>query len=232
MINIINKQLINFYKSRTVFKFLLFNNKYIVCTLIILALVTYLFNKYLNYFYDLNILIKSITFFLISFYLIYIKFNILLRIFSLIKGISFFYSEIKINLIEDIKTICLYFYIFNIFFISISILFILNLNKNISLIDSQLGILIDSSTSLLSFIILLFYFNRIITNKFVINTNKINPLKVLILIFILLTPFIPLNFYSNKIIYYILKNNIFKIYSIFRDYFTKDNTNFNNKKKK
>jgi len=198
MINIINKQLLTFYKSRTVFKILFLNNKYITLSLIILALITFLFNKNLNSFNDLTISIKSITFFLITFYLIYIKFNILLRILSLIKGISFFYSEIKLNIIEDIKTICFYFYIFNLIFISISILFVVNLTNNIFNINSDLGILIDYSTSLISLIILLFYFNRIITNKFVINNNKINPLKVLFIIFIIFTPLSPLNFIQIK----------------------------------
>jgi hypothetical protein len=216
MINLVNKQLINFYKSTTIFKFLLFKNKYIIVSLILLGFITFLFNKYLNYFKDLTIIIKSITFFLISLYLIYIKFNILLRIIFLIKGIKFFSKEIKLNLIEEIKTICLYFYIFNLFLMSISILFITNLINNIFTINSELAQLIDYSTSIFSLIFLFFYFNRIITNKFIINTNRINLLTVLFNIFIIFTPFIFLKIYSDRIINFLTKK-IFKNFIIHCD---------------
>ena len=225
----INKQLINFYKSSTLFKFLLFKNKYMILSLIVLGLITFLFNKNLNYFNDFTsnltnsnlFSIKSITLFLISFYLIYIKFYIFFRIISLIKGIKFFYKEIKLNLIEDIKIICLYFFILNLFLISISILFVLNLTQNIFHIEKELGLLVDFSTSIISLIFLLFYFNRIINKKFIINQNQINPLEVLLIIF---TPITLLIFYSDKIINLLAESNLFKFSSIHCD--SKGDSNF------
>ena len=52
-------KLINFYKSITIFKFILFNNKYILITLLFMALITVIFNILShsdgnNYFKDLN----------------------------------------------------------------------------------------------------------------------------------------------------------------------------------
>jgi hypothetical protein len=238
MMNIINKQLLTFYKSSTIFKFLLFKNKYILISFMVLGLITFLFNKNLNYFNDftayqlINInlfTIKSIILLLVSFYLCYIKLNLLTRIFAIIKGIPFFYSEIKKNYVEDIRIICTFFYLFNFFLISISTLFIMNLSNNINLINSELGILIDYSTTILSLIILLFYFNRIMNKNFIINQNQINPLKVLFMIFIILTPFILLNLYADKINNLLGEYNIFKFSSIYSD--SKGDTSFNNKLK-
>jgi hypothetical protein len=227
LLNIFKKQLMTFYKSATIFKFLLVKNKYFFISLIALGFLTFLFNKNLNYFNELNINVIYIIIFFISIYLIYVKFNILIRIVSLIKGIKFFYKEIKLNSIEDIKYICIYFYIFNFFLMSISTLFILNLSKNISLIESNLGPLIDFSTGLISLLIILFYFKKIITNKFIINNNEINPLKLLFLIFIIFTPFILLNFYADKI------NNLLDEYNIFNSIHcdSKEDSNFNSKLK-
>lgn len=238
LINIINKHLLIIYKSTNVFKILLFKNKYFFYSVIILGLITFLFNKNLNYFnhftidhlVNINLFsIKSIIFFLVTFYLIYIKFNILIRIISLIKGISFFYKEIKLNLIKDIKIIFLYFYLFNFFFISISILFTLNLSYNIFIINSELSQLFDLTTTFFSLIILLFYLKNIINNKFIINNNEINPLKVLFIITIICTPFILLNFYSDKIINLFNDYNIFKNNNIYCD--SKGDSNFNEKLK-
>lgn len=47
MINIINKHLLIIYKSTTL-NLLLFKNKYIILSIIILALITFLFNKILS----------------------------------------------------------------------------------------------------------------------------------------------------------------------------------------
>lgn len=202
MKNIINKQLKIFYKSTTIFKYLsegLLKNKYFFPSIVVLALITFLFNKNLDSFNNLNVNVQSIVFSLISLYLIYIKFNLLTRIISLVKGVTFFYKEIKLNLIQDIKIITLYFYSINLFFISISLLFIWNLINNIFTINSDLGIYIDSSTNFISLIILLFYFNKIFNKKFFINSDEINPLKVFFLIIIVLTPFIVLNFYGDQI---------------------------------
>jgi len=49
------EQLTIFYQATTVFKILLFKNKYIVMSLIILSLITFLFNKNLDYFNYLTI---------------------------------------------------------------------------------------------------------------------------------------------------------------------------------
>jgi hypothetical protein len=50
---------------------------------------------------------------------------------------------------------------------------------------------------------------RVINNKFIINQNQINPLKVILLIIIVFTPLIFLNLYADKI------NNLLGEYNIF-----------------
>jgi|ERR1700724_22853 len=230
---LLKKHLITFYKSITIFKFLLFKNRYMIFPLITLALVTFIFNNNLDYFNDFTIgnlnninlfNIKSIIFLFITIYLAYIKLNFLIRTIALIKGFSFFYREIKTNLIKDIKFMCLYFYIFNLFFVSISILFIINLINNIFTINSDLGMLINYSTNITSLLILCFYFYEIINHKFNINTSpegEINPLKILFLIGIVFTPLIVFNLYADEI-NNLLGNNIFKFSSFAFTDSTKD----------
>lgn len=217
-ISLINIHLLIVYKSITIFKFALFKNKYFFLSAIFLGIITFLFNKNLNYFNDLTVenlmtinlfQIKSLTFFLVTFYLCYIKLNIFVRIIYLIKAISFFYRKIKLNF-KDIRTICLYFYMFNIFFIFISSLFIMNLINNINLINSELALFTDYTTNLISVIILLINLNRILRNKLIINTKEIKPLKILFLILILFTPLKLLIFYSDK------NFNLFNHYNIFK----------------
>jgi len=237
IINIINKHLLIIYKS-TSLNILLFKNKYMILSLLLLALITFLFNKNLDYFTDLTIEnlfdptnIKSITFFLVTFYLCYIKFNILIRTIAQIKGISFFYKEIKLKLNKEIKFICLYFHILNLFFISISILFVINLTNNIFIINYDLGMLINYLTNITSILILLFYFNKIINNKFTIDQTEINPLKILLLIIIVFTPLILLNLYADKVNNLLGEYNIFKFQSIHCESKDKDDLNYINKLK-
>lgn len=77
-----------------------------------------------------------------------------------------------------------------------------------------MGLLIDYSSNIISVLILLFYFNRIISNKFIINNNEINPLMVLLLIIIVSTPLILLNLYSDKVKSLLGEINIFKLSTI------------------
>lgn len=80
------------------------------------------------------------------------------------------------------------------------------------------------------------YFNRIINNRFVIDNNQINPLKFLFILIIILTSFILLNFYPDKIINLLSDYNIFKKlnYSILFIVILlrKGDNNFNNKEKR
>jgi len=249
LINIIKKHLLIIYKSNRLNILLFKSSKYLILSVILLALITFLFNKNLDYFYNFTIApspfplyggegdiffqmhfsLKILTFFFITIYLCYIKFNLLTRMFALIKGIPFFYSEKKKNYIEDIKIICIYFYILNLFFISISILFIINLTNNIFIINYDLGMLISYLTNITSILILLFYFNKIINKKFIINKNEINPLKILLLIVIVLTPFILLNLYSDRINTLLGEYNIFKFSSIQGD--STEDSNYNDRLK-
>jgi hypothetical protein len=168
-------------------------------SLVLLCIITFLFNKNLNYFNDLTVgglinanlfSIKYLIYLLIIPYLSYINFTILLRIVSLIKGIKFFYKEIKLNSIEDIKYICIYFYIFNLFLMSISTLFVLNIYNNIYIINSELQILTAISTSIISLLILLFYFKKIINYRLVIEEKKINTLTFFIFKFFIIWTFV------------------------------------------
>lgn len=83
---------------------------------------------------------------------------------------------------------------------------------------------------------ILYYFNRIINNRFVIDNNQINPLKFLFILIIILTSFILLNFYPDKIINLLSDYNIFKKlnYSILFIVILlrKGDNNFNNKEKR
>src|ERR1700724_1954684 len=170
---LLKKHLITFYKSITIFKFLLFKNRYMIFPLITLALVTFIFNNNLDYFNDFTI--------------------------------------------GNLNNI-------NLFFVSISILFIINLINNIFTINSDLGMLINYSTNITSLLILCFYFYEIINHKFNINTSpegEINPLKILFLIGIVFTPLIVFNLYADEI-NNLLGNNIFKFSSFAFTDSTKD----------
>ena len=161
----LNKHLKNIYKATTLFRNLLVPNKYLLISFILLGIISFYFNKNLDYFNDLtienisninSINIKSVILLCIAIYLCYIKLNLLIRGISLIKSIPFFYREIKINLIKNIIQICIYYYIFNLFFFYISIVFIINLISNIYIINNDLGVLIDYLTNITSILTLCF----------------------------------------------------------------------------
>jgi len=195
----LKKQLTFFYKSRLIFNTIIINNKYILILLLILMLITFIFNKNINSFKGLNIYeVNSLTIILyfVLFYLIYIKLNIMMRIISLFRSIKYFYYNIRLKIVKDIKIIALYYYIFNIFFIIISVLFINNLNNNLYIININNYV---EYTNILTLILLLFYLKDIFNKEFKISDNNINPLFIILNIFILFIPFIMLNFYCDKI---------------------------------
>jgi len=74
--------------------------------------------------------------------------------------------------------------------------------------------LINYSSNITSLLILYFYFNRIINKEFIINNNDINPIKILLLIGIVLTPLIIFNLYSSQINKFLGEYKIFKFSSI------------------
>jgi hypothetical protein len=181
IINQLKQQLLNFYKSRSIFNGYMVKNKYMILSFFILILITFIFNKNIKYFKDLDIYefnILTVILSLVIFYLIYIKFNIMVRIISLFKSIPYFYKNIKLNKIKDIKIIALYYYIFNIFFIILSILFINNLHHNINIVNIPNCI---EYTNIISVILLILNLKYIITKEININNNiGINSLSLLI----------------------------------------------------
>lgn len=114
----LKQQLTLFYRSRSIFNSYMIKSKHILLYLIILMLATFIFNKNIAIFKDLNIYNVyhiSAIFNLVLIYITYVKFNILVRGVSFIKSIKYFYNQIKLNRIKNIKTIILLFikYIFN-----------------------------------------------------------------------------------------------------------------------
>src|ERR1700679_1829216 len=106
IINQLKQQLLNFYKSRSIFNSYIIKNKFMLITFFLLILITFIFNKNINYFKDLDIYeINTLTIILsfVTFYLIYIKFNIMVRMISLVKSIPYFFKNIKLKKITDIK---------------------------------------------------------------------------------------------------------------------------------
>jgi hypothetical protein len=208
IINQLKQQLLNFYKSRSIFNSYIIKNKFMLITFFLLILITFIFNKNINYFKDLDIYeINTLTIILsfVTFYLIYIKFNIMVRMISLVKSIPYFFKNIKLKKITDIKIICLYYYLFNIFFILLSILFITNLHHNLTIVN--IPNLIDY-TNILSVILLIFNFNNIINKEINIKNNIcINYLSLLNLVIIVISV-LGIHYYQDQI------KNLFDVYFI------------------
>src|ERR1700733_500420 len=200
MRTLLKEQLFIFYKSRAIFSGFIFKNKYVILFLLLLALISFLFNKNLYYFKDLNFYHLNsliIIIYVVIVYLIYIKFTLMVRLFSLYKSIEFFYTQIKLKRIKDIKFIARYYYSFNIFFIIISILFITHLSYN--LIQANIENYVDLS-DIVSVTLFLFFFEEITNKEFkVIEKNNINPFLIIFNILLIFFPFFFLNFHSEKV---------------------------------
>lgn len=207
----LKQQLTLLYFSRSIFNSYMIKSKHILLYLIILMLATFIFNKNIVIFKDLNIYNIyhiSAIFNIVLIYITYIKFNILVRGVSFIKSIKYFYNQIKLNRIKNLKMIILYYYLLNTFLMVISLLFINNIHNNIYSLHLESYI---EFTNLISIILLLFYSIYIITMEFKIieSNNNINPLIIVINILILFIPFITINFYYDKINIF---DNIFTIH--------------------
>lgn len=191
------KFLLNYYyKSQNLFNLIIFKNKYIIISLLFMALITFLFNKNLDYFKDLNLnllSIKSFLIYIIIFYLSYIKFNLIIKFLSVLKSIPFFYKEIN-KKTNNIETILLFYYIINIFFIIILFLFIKNLTYNFYLINFELGNYTYYYTNVISIILLFAFLELFLSNKFIIEDKSVNLIIVIFNIILTFTPFIFLNF--------------------------------------
>src|ERR1700733_14547364 len=185
MRTLLKEQLFIFYKSRAIFSGFIFKNKYVILFLLLLALISFLFNKNLYYFKDLNFYHLNsliIIIYVVIVYLIYIKFTLMVRLFSLYKDIKFFAR---------------YYYSFNIFFIIISILFITHLSYN--LIQANIENYVDLS-DIVSVTLFLFFFEEITNKEFkVIEKNNINPFLIIFNILLIFFPFFFLNFHSEKV---------------------------------
>nr|YP_009739383.1 hypothetical protein [Tricholoma terreum]QIC20227.1 hypothetical protein [Tricholoma terreum] len=210
----LNQQLIIFYKSRCIFNGFNLKNKYILLTIFILIIITIFFNKNIGYFKDINICdfnIFTIIVYFVLLYFTYIKFNIMIRIISLIKSIHFFYVTMKQENIKDIKLIALYYYFFNLLLIFISILFVNNIYYNLYYININNYI---EYSNIISILLVLLYLKPILTTEFKIIETKIKPLFILLNIFILFIPFIIFNLYSEKITVF-LENYCIKNFVIY-----------------
>ena len=214
IINQLKQQLLNFYKSRSILNSYIIKNKFMLITLVLLILITFIFNKNLNYFKDLDIYeINTLTIilFFVTFYIIYIKFNIMVRMIYLVKSIPYFVKNIKLNKITDIKIICLYYYLFNILFIILSIFFITHLHHNLTIVN--IPNIIDY-TNIISVILLIFNLNNIINKELTINNNIcINKLSLFNFVFIVIS-ILGIHFYQDQIknffdVYFIKKFTIF-----------------------
>jgi hypothetical protein len=212
--NQLKQQLINFQKSRSILNGIIFKQKYILISLFFFILMTFIFNLNIKYFKEVVIddsIILSILVYFVLLYLTFINFNVMIRIFNLLKSVTFIYTSIKLNDIKDIKIIASYYYIFNIFIIIISLIFINRLQFNLIYIDISPDYIYY--TNVLSIILLVYYIITNLNKKFNINNNdNINIVSMLINLLIIITPIILLNIYSDKIMIFV------------DDYFIKPNT--------
>lgn len=224
MNNTLSKQLHHIYKSRSIFSGYIIKNKYLILSLIILTLITFIFNKKFESFQGLNFYkVSSLTIILyvVLFYSIYLKFSIMIRIISLFRSIKYFYYNIRFKKIKNIKSIAIYYYIFNIFFLIISILFVKNLNNNLYLLNLINYI---EYTDTLSVLLLLFYLKPILKKEFKIINNNFNPLLVVFNLSLIMLPFIFFNFYYDQMIS-LADKYIIKHMTIYCD--STNNTDFN-----
>jgi hypothetical protein len=226
----LKQQLINFLKSRSIFNGLIFNNKYLLLSLIFLILMTFIFNLNIKYLKEIELgdsIILSFLVYFVLLYLTFIKFNVMIRIFNLLKSVRFIYTSIKLNEIKDIKIIASYYYIFNIFIIIISLIFINRLNINLIYIDISPDYI--DFTNLLSIILLVYYIITNLNKEFNINNkDNIKIIPMVINILILFTPFILLNIYSEKFMIFV-DNYLIKSNTIYCD--SKEELLFRNKLK-
>jgi hypothetical protein len=228
--NQLKQQLINFHKSRSILNGIIFKQKYIIISLLFLILITFIFNINIKYFKEIDIYdsnIWSILFSFVILYLTFIKFNVMIRIFNLFKSVKFIYNSIKQDKFKDIKIIASYYYIFNIFLIIISLIFINRLQFNLIYIDISPDYIYYSK--LLSIILLVYYIITNLNKEFNINNQEnIQTISMVINILILCTPVILLNIYYDKIMIFVENYNL-KPNIIYCD--SKEDLNFRGKLK-
>jgi hypothetical protein len=90
---------ISLYRALSLINTFSIKNKYLLFSCLIMALITFIFNKnissFIVYFKDFNVYTSNINFKLIFIYVIitylsYIKFNFIIKILSIFKSIPFF----------------------------------------------------------------------------------------------------------------------------------------------
>jgi hypothetical protein len=162
-----------------------------------------IFDNYPNF----KILIFNLT----LIYFLYIIFNLIIRIYNMIYKTLNFFIQTKL---ENKKIIYMY-YFFNLFLSLLTILLIIKINKNLSLLDTNFNNYIHIYIFLFSFPLALMYIDYTSENKIEIKNLKVKN-KKLILFLISLLIFYGLILYLNDSLIqnYIIKNNLSNKFSL------------------
>jgi hypothetical protein len=134
---------------------------------------------------------------LVLLYFTFLNFNILIRIFSLIKSIHFFYISKRQQEIKEKNLIAFYYYIFNLLLLFFSILLVKNIYSNLYSLNIFDYIYYSN---IISILLVLLYLKEIFRVEFKIIENNINPLAILKNILIFIICLICFNLYSENLI--------------------------------
>nr|YP_009739452.1 hypothetical protein [Tricholoma saponaceum]QIC20296.1 hypothetical protein [Tricholoma saponaceum] len=121
---------IYFYSTRTIFNGFVTKNKYF---LLLLVLINFLFNHNISIFQNVNpyqLTFLTSIFYCVMLYLIYLKFNLVVRVIAPLKNIPFFYNQNQFRH-YNMRVIAFYYYSFNIFILIISLFLINNTHNNL-----------------------------------------------------------------------------------------------------
>lgn len=184
-----------YQKANTLPSGMVILNKTIIFFLILMGIVTLIFNSNKIYFLNINDynVFKSLVILLVIIYICYSKLQLGIRLFNTIKSTYFFYKELRFNNnnIQNLNSIMFFYYFINIFLVVISVLFIYNITHNLYLINSDLGDCSYIYSNLVSVLSLLVYIDHIFYDKIGIDNNKpFNGFIAFIGIALLIGPFV------------------------------------------
>nr|YP_009504994.1 hypothetical protein [Lyophyllum shimeji]AWW14113.1 hypothetical protein [Lyophyllum shimeji] len=217
-----------YYQALSLVNIFTFKNKYFIALYILLAFISFIFNNNIegatNFFKDLDLNNYSFSNFklyiilLIMLYLSTCKFNLIIKILSILRSIPFFYKEQQVYR-KDLKFIMWIYYNLNFFFILILLIIINNITNNLYSINEDIGIFTNYYTNISSILLTLIFFKYFLAKQFYINNNS-NALSIIILNIILtFGPFIFFNLLANSsfLISSELKNKFVSHFTVYCD---------------
>lgn len=188
-----------------------FKNKYFTLVYLLIGILSFLFNKKFNIIlksiegldlnntssFDLNLILV----YLLILSLIFAKFNILAKIFLAFKNMFFFLKLLKSSnsLIhtKNLKKIIVLYYILNTLFILVIGCFIANFSNNLYNVSFSVGYFSYSYSNLIALLLFFIFLDHIFTTKIKLIKNLNNVYFALFNLFMLVVPFLALNFYIS-----------------------------------